>query len=86
MILKYKHKDDKVNSVTEIIDLTMDDGRAVFTPKGANFYDIVITGLTETQYELIINDLYRNGKADVTSYSADTDYDCNDKEVDEYED
>lgn len=86
MILKYKHKDDARSSITKIIDLTVDDERAIFTPKGENFYDIVITGLTADQYEAIVSDLYRSGRADVTAYAANTDYDCNDDEFDECED
>lgn len=89
MILKYKHKDDEFSSVTEIVDLTMRDGDAVFTPVADNFYDIIITGLSADQYEAIVSDLYRSGKADVTPYANNTDYDGGDDEdeySDEYED
>ena len=39
--------------------------------------------MTEFQYEMIVDELYRYGKADVTAYAANTEYDIDDNDFEE---
>ena len=53
--------------ITEIADVTKEDGNAVFTPIREDILNIIVKDISGYEFERIVDMLFDHGKADITS-------------------
>lgn len=72
MLLKYCVFNGSTPDITEIADVTKEDGSAIFTPIREDVLDIIIKDISGYEYERIVDMLFDHGKADITSFKDKT--------------
>ena len=72
MLIKYIHCEDSFPTLTEVVDVFMSENNMIFRPIRDDIEEIVILGISTTQYNSILSELYECGKADLSDYHADT--------------
>ena len=72
MLIKYCIPNSATPDITEIADVTKEDGSAIFTPIREDVLDIIIKDISGYEYERIVDMLFDHGKADITSLKDKT--------------
>lgn len=72
MLIKYCISNSATPDITEITDVTREDGNAIFTPIRESVLDIIIKDISGYEYERIVDMLFDHGKADITSLKDKT--------------
>lgn len=72
MLIKYCISNSTTPDITEIADVTKEDGSAIFTPIRKDLSDIIVKDISRYEYERIVDMLFDHGKADITSLKDKT--------------
>ena len=72
MLIKYCISNSTTPDITEIADVTKEDGSAIFTPIREDLSDIIVKDILRYEYERIVDMLFDHGKADITSLKDKT--------------
>jgi hypothetical protein len=72
MLIKYCISNSTTPDITEIADVTKEDGSAIFTPIREDLSDIIVKDISRYEYERIVDMLFDHGKADITSLKDKT--------------
>ncbi len=72
MLIKYCISNSATPDITEIADVTREDGNAIFTPIIEDLLAIIVENISGYEYERIVDMLFDHGKADITSLKDKT--------------
>lgn len=72
MLIKYCISNSATPDITEIADVTREDGNAIFTLIIENLLAIIVENISGYEYERIVDMLFDHGKADITSLKGKT--------------
>ena len=72
MLIKYCISNSLTPDITEIADVTREDGNAIFTPIIEDLLAIIVENISGYEYERIVDMLFDHGKADITSLKDKT--------------
>lgn len=73
MLIKYCISNSATPDITEIADVTREDGNAIFTPIIEDLLAIIVkNNISGYEYERIVDMLFDHGKADITSLKDKT--------------
>lgn len=74
MIIKYRHKDSSHSSLVEVAHVRMAKTKVIITPTHPRLPEIAITGMSDLQYETMIESLYKDGIVNLREYASNTTY------------
>ncbi len=72
MLIKYCISNSATPDITEIADVTREDGNVIFTPIIEDLLAIIVKNISGYEYERIVAMLFDHGKADITSLKDKT--------------
>lgn len=72
MLIKYCISNSATSDITEITDVAIENGNAIFTPIRESVLDIIIKDISGYEYERIVDMLFDHGKADISSFKDRT--------------
>lgn len=75
MLIKYCISDSAVPDITEISDVTKEDGNAVFTPIAEDILAVIVKNISDQEYGRVVDMLFDHGKADITYLKEKTFFD-----------
>ena len=74
MLIKYCISNSLTPDITEIADVTKEDGNAVFTPIREDILNIIVKDISGYEFERIVDMLFDHGRVDITSLKNKTFY------------
>ncbi len=87
MLIKYKVENDimltEISDVSTTISTNSEENAVVFTPLDSNLMCIMLSPISSMDIDIIVNDLFINGKADITAHNVTLVNPDEDEEIEE---